>query len=265
MRNFTQVGDLLGALVRQQNEEHSSHDCSQHGVRHNALLSSRVSLPTALALLPLRYFPDDILTKVCLPVNGVTEAIQELAKNMIYTMMCSQGIGLAAPQVGKLLQLFVVDVGWVNGVDQANPLVFINPTLETACPQGGVVALSKKEMAEAMCSKASCETQDGLRAFNPLKGAAQKSDPRVYLSTEGCLSFPGASAKILRYKEVTVSALDLDGNTFTLKADGILGAAIQHEVDHLYGVTLREQLSPLAVSRVLKNVKKAVKSNRKVS
>jgi peptide deformylase len=80
--------------------------------------------------LKLRYFPDEILRKVCDPVAEYNEEIKQLAKNMILTMMLEKGIGLAAPQVGHLLRIFVVDIRWVNNVYEADPHVFINPEIE---------------------------------------------------------------------------------------------------------------------------------------
>ena len=53
---------------------------------------------------------------------------------------------------------------------------------------------------------------------------------------EGCLSFPGLSLKIKRAKEVWVDFLDVDGNKVSVKAEGILAVAFQHEVDHLDGI-----------------------------
>jgi len=84
--------------------------------------------------LPLRYFPDGILFQKCEPVPEVTDEIRTLAQDMILTMMIEKGIGLAAPQVGKLLRMFVVDVEWPKGTEQADPHVFINPTVEFKGP-----------------------------------------------------------------------------------------------------------------------------------
>jgi len=84
----------------------------------------------APARLPLRFFPDSVLDQGCSEVSEITEEVCQLAKDMLLTMMLEGGVGLAAPQVGKLLRLFVVDVDWVRGTKHSNPLVFINPVLE---------------------------------------------------------------------------------------------------------------------------------------
>ena len=55
---------------------------------------------------------------------------------------------------------------------------------------------------------------------------------------EGCLSFPGVTAKVPRAEQVTVEGLDLDGKTLLFQADGLLARAVQHEIDHLDGIVI---------------------------
>ena len=62
---------------------------------------------------------------------------------------------------------------------------------------------------------------------------------------EGCLSFPGASEEIKRANRVRVRALDVDGNSFEMEADGLMAVAIQHENDHLNGVLMIDKLNPI--------------------
>jgi peptide deformylase len=64
-------------------------------------------------------------------------------------------------------------------------------------------------------------------------------------SDEGCLSIPGISIPIERYPEVTVEALDLNGDTIRVEADDFLARCLQHEIDHLDGRTMFEQLDPI--------------------
>jgi len=78
-------------------------------------------------VLPLRYFPDPILTKICEPV-GLFEDVRQLAADMLVTMRAENGVGLAAPQVGRAIRLFVADVSWPSGAPKE--YVFINPTVE---------------------------------------------------------------------------------------------------------------------------------------
>jgi peptide deformylase len=70
------------------------------------------------------------------------------------------------------------------------------------------------------------------------------------INEEGCLSVPGCYAKVDRYTEVTVKALDRDGKEFTLTATELLAICIQHELDHLDGKLFVDYLSPLKRQRI---------------
>jgi peptide deformylase len=106
------------------------------------------------------------------------------------------------------------------------------------------------------------ETQGHLLVFvNP--EIVSSSGESVY--EEGCLSVPGIYEKIRRAECVTVRALNMHGESFTLEADGLLAICIQHEVDHLKGKVFVEYLSQLKQSRLRNKLKKsrreAVKSS----
>ncbi|MCG6292234.1 peptide deformylase [Vibrio vulnificus] len=80
---------------------------------------------------------------------------------------------------------------------------------------------------------------------------------------EGCLSVPGARALVPRAAEVTVKALDRDGDEFTLEADDLLGICIQHELDHLQGKLFVDYLSPLKRKRIQDKLAKIKRFNEK--
>jgi len=80
--------------------------------------------------LPLRYFPDPILYQMCKPVETITPEVKQLAYDMILTMMKGNGIGLAAPQVGKAIRLFVADIDWFEKKVDSQTYVFVNPSVE---------------------------------------------------------------------------------------------------------------------------------------
>ncbi|MBK6516670.1 MAG: peptide deformylase [Polyangiaceae bacterium] len=96
----------------------------------------------------------------------------------------------------------------------------------------------------------------------------EPSDLRVFINPEivvrdgtqmweeGCLSFPGATEEIKRAERVTVRALDRDGKTFELQADGLLAVAIQHENDHLDGVLMIDHVGPLKKRLMARKVQK---------
>lgn len=73
---------------------------------------------------------------------------------------------------------------------------------------------------------------------------------------EGCLSFPGVFAKIKRAKEIEVSYYDRLGIIRNIKADGLLSVCIQHEMEHLKGITFFDHLSPLKQSMMRKKLEK---------
>lgn len=99
----------------------------------------------------------------------------------------------------------------------------------------------------------------------------EQNEPRVFInpeitkregstiSEEGCLSVPNNYAKVDRAEKVTVTALDVDGKSFELEADGLLAICIQHELDHLKGKLFVDYLSPLKRNRIKKKLEKEAK------
>jgi peptide deformylase len=73
---------------------------------------------------------------------------------------------------------------------------------------------------------------------------------------EGCLSVPGIYDKVTRAERIRVEAMDLDGNTFQMDADGLLAVCIQHEIDHLDGKVFVEYLSRLKQTRIRSKLQK---------
>lgn len=95
-----------------------------------------------------------------------------------------------------------------------------------------------------------------------------QSTPRVFInpeiiemdgqtiSEEGCLSVPNSYAKVERAEHIIVKALDVEGNEYTLEADGLLAICIQHELDHLKGKLFVDYLSPLKRKRIRSKLEK---------
>lgn len=79
-------------------------------------------------ILEILKYPDPRLAEKSAPVKAINSEIRELAKNMLETMYEAEGVGLAAPQVGRQLRMLVMDPGWRDG--PKNPRVVINPELE---------------------------------------------------------------------------------------------------------------------------------------
>ncbi len=163
---------------------------------------------TKLAILN---YPDPRLHKVAKPVQEVNAEIRRLVEDMAETMYGAPGIGLAATQVDRHIQLIVIDVT----KEQNNLQVLINPKI--------------------------IETS-GTKEYE-----------------EGCLSVPGVYDMVTRAEKVTVEALDANGKTFTVEAEGLLAVCIQHEMDHLLGKVFVEYLSPLKRTRIKTKMLKHVR------
>lgn len=88
------------------------------------------------------------------------------------------------------------------------------------------------------------------------------SDEKV-LNEEGCLSVPGIYDGVMRSTSVKVQALDADGNSHTIEADGLLAVCIQHELDHLLGKVFVEYLSPLKRNRIKSKLLKQQREDMK--
>lgn len=145
---------------------------------------------------------DPILNKVCRPVTKFDGRLATLLDDMRETMIAADGIGLAGPQVGMLRRLFVV---WdTTDAPEEIPEDYEYKFIDFVNPE--ILAVSEEE-----------ET-----------------------SYEGCLSFPGHNGAVTRPEAIKVRAQDRNGEWFELEADGLLARCIQHENDHLDGVTIMQ-------------------------
>ena len=160
--------------------------------------------------------PDDRLTTECAPIERIDGGVRALAKRMLKDMYASDGCGLAAPQVGALVQLVVIDVDYADGEGPKNPYVLINPKVVVA-------------------------------------------DGPERTTSEGCLSFPGISVEVSRPSHVVVEARNLDGDLMRYEAqDNLLAVCLQHEIDHVHGITMVDHLSPAKRIAALRDYQEAV-------
>lgn len=164
--------------------------------------------------LRIRLYPERVLRQKAEPVD-LTPDVIDVAHKMIDLMREAEGIGLAAPQVGLSWRLFVVEIPASEGRDpDADP-----PTATV----GPVVFVNP-------------ELSDPDRNLEPLE--------------EGCLSLPEIRGDVIRPTGITVSATDLHGKRFALRANGLLARCIQHEFDHLNGVLILDRMIQLHRSQV---------------
>ncbi len=182
-----------------------------------------------MALREIRLIGDEMLTKPCREVKEITPRIAELIEDMLETMYEADGIGLAAPQVGVLRQVVIIDI-WQPGVEEAEE----KQLGEDAAEDGEDTAETGEDAAED--GKEEEEDEGPLIMINPVithKEGEQTGD-------EGCLSLPGKVGTVTRPNQVTVTYFDENMEEYELEADGLLARAICHEVDHLAGHTYVE-------------------------
>lgn len=146
--------------------------------------------------------PDPVLSQVAKPVEKVDKAIKNLLKEMEKTLneqVDPEGVGLAAPQVGKSLQMFIVKQD-----PKAPLLTFINPVIKKTFP-------------------------------NPQEAAEKKAKKDKGVQLEGCLSLKDVWGVVKRPYGVVVSYQDENGDKHEKSFEGFLATILQHEIDHLQG------------------------------
>jgi peptide deformylase len=169
-----------------------------------------------MALLEIRIAPDPALRSSTKAVTSFDDALHRFLDDMFETMLANNGIGLAAPQVGVLDQVAIIDV---------SSEYIEKPAITTSFSIDPTEHLHKER----------------LELINPvITGGVNKVS-----SDEGCLSIPEYRDSISRFETVTVEAHDRHGRPFSLKATELLAFAVQHEVDHLHGVLFTDHLSRL--------------------
>ena len=170
-----------------------------------------------MAVLPIRITGDPALHTPALPVESFGDELRQLVADMFETMEAAPGVGLAAPQVGVGLRVFVFN--WLDDEDRLWRGAAINPTL--------------------------------LITPTPIGDADPDSE------SEGCLSIPSERHPLRRSERAVLSALDLDGKPFEVDAEGWLARIFQHEFDHLNGILYADRLDHHAALDIAKAIKKA--------
>lgn len=150
---------------------------------------------------------DDVrLRQPAAKVDRFTSELRQLAQDMLETMRCQRGVGLAGPQVGVMQRIFVAEIPASRG------------EAEEPHPQSGVTYV----------------------LVNP---EIVKTSSQLVEGKEGCLSMPTWYGCVERPAWVEVRAQDLDGQTFKLNVDDLLARIIFHEVDHLNGILFTDHIT----------------------
>ncbi len=171
--------------------------------------------------LPRTQFGDPILrrrAKKVIPKMFGSHSLQQLIKEMFFTMRRVGGVGLAAPQIGKSLQLAVIEIKKTPIRPEVVPLastVVINPEILT---------VSKEKLND----------------------------------WEGCLSFPNVRGLVPRYKSITVKYYDQSGKRHAVKLNGFQARVFQHEIDHLNGTVYVDRMLDMQSLMTIREFKQLI-------
>ena len=165
-------------------------------------------------ILPIIAYGHSVLREECLEIEEGQD-ISKLVSNMFETMYGSQGVGLAGPQIGESLRIFIVDA---------------SPFSEDDSKSNGK-------------SKINAELKDFKKVFvNPI---IEEESGSEWPFSEGCLSIPGIREDVERLNSIKISYFDENWNYFEESYDGIAARIIQHEYDHIEGILFTDHLNPL--------------------
>ena len=179
-------------------------------------------------ILPVVAYGDPVLKQECGDVEKDYPELSVLIENMFETMYAAAGVGLAAPQIGKTIRLFIVDAAPFAEDDEEN------------------------EYPEA---------KDFKRVFINPEITEEKGEEWSF--EEGCLSIPNIREEVFRQPEVYIEYYD---ESFTLKKEklnGITARIVQHEYDHIEGILFTDHLNPLKrrlLKRKLMEISKGITS-----
>lgn len=158
-----------------------------------------------MKILPIVAYGDKVLKQDCIEIDKNYPNLKELIDNMYHSMYAAQGVGLAAPQIGLDIRLFIIDSKKMFEEEEEHlgkKMVFINA-----------------EMLEESGKKWDFE--------------------------EGCLSIPGIREKVTRHEKIKIKFQDENFKEHIMDFDDLNARVIQHEYDHIEGVLFTDHLKPL--------------------
>jgi peptide deformylase len=162
-------------------------------------------------ILPIVGYGDAVLKTPAKAIPPDFPELKKLIADMYETMYYAHGVGLAAPQIGKSIRLFVVDSAPMEDDDDEKGKKTIKPGLKKAF-------------------------------INP---TMLSEEGEAWGFQEGCLSIPGVREQVYRKPVITLQYYDEDWNLHKQKFEGMTARVIQHEYDHLEGILFTDHLSPL--------------------
>jgi peptide deformylase len=172
-------------------------------------------------ILPIVGYGDPVLRKVADFISSDYSNLKETLANMYDTMYNACGVGLAAPQVGLSIRLFVVDTSAFGEDDE----------------------LEKEEQLKLKNFK---------RTF--INAKMIKEEGEVWGFNEGCLSIPDVREDVFRNERITLEYCDEDFVVKTEVFDGLIARVIQHEYDHIEGILFTDLISSLKKQLIKKKL-----------
>ena len=177
-------------------------------------------------ILPIVAYGDPVLRKVAVAIDATYPDLEKLITNMKETMYNASGVGLAAPQIGKAIRLFLIDASPFSEDDD----------------------LSEEERTV-------------LKSFNRvfINPKILEEEGEEWIFNEGCLSIPDVREDVSRQPKITIEYQDENFTVHTETLEGLAARVFQHEYDHIEGILFTDKLSTLKkriIKKKLENISK---------
>ena len=177
-------------------------------------------------ILPIVAYGDPVLRKVADAIDAAYPDLEKLITNMKETMYNASGVGLAAPQIGKAIRLFLIDASPFSEDDDISE-----------------------------------EERTLLKSFNRvfINPKILEEDGEEWLFNEGCLSIPEVREDVSRQPKITIEYQDENFTIHTETLEGLAARVFQHEYDHIEGILFTDKLSTLKkriIKKKLENISK---------
>ena len=177
-------------------------------------------------ILPIVAYGDPVLRKVADAIDAAYPDLEKLITNMKETMYNASGVGLAAPQIGKAIRLFLIDASPFSEDDD----------------------LSEEERTL-------------LKSFNRvfINPKILEEEGEEWIFSEGCLSIPDVREDVSRQPKIIIEYQDENFTVHTETLEGLAARVFQHEYDHIEGILFTDKLSTLKkriIKKKLENISK---------
>lgn len=178
----------------------------------------------SMSKLKVLTYPDPRLREVSKEVKKFDSELKKFSLDLLETMYEENGIGLAAPQVGELKRMLVIDT---------------RPRDTSRYPENQMTELESK-------------VTQPLVIINPV---IKKFKGKTTYD-EGCLSVPSFYDTVERHEWIQLEYQDIQGNKQVFETDGLLAICVQHEMDHLDGTLFIDHLGPVSSNKIKNQIKK---------